>query len=106
MRGIHAALAALLASLALAACGEDERFSDSKIADAIGAEDDQVDGDPFCVIDDYLNDTEQIDAERKSAPVITSARGGVGVVVEPPFPSDCEQKVRKGLNKLDPKEKE
>jgi hypothetical protein len=106
MRGIHAASAVLLASLALAACGDDEKFSDSKIADAIGAEDDEVDGDPFCVLDDYLNDADEIEAAKKNAPAITSARGGVGVLVEPPFPSDCEQKVRKGLNKLDPKEEE
>jgi hypothetical protein len=106
MRGLRAASAVLFASLALAACGEDETFSDSKIADAIGAEDNEVDGDPFCVIDDYLNDSDEIDEARKNAPAITSAQGGVGVLVEPPFPSDCEQKVRKGLNKLDPKEEE
>jgi hypothetical protein len=106
MRGLHAASAVLLASLALAACGDDEKFSDSKIAAAIGAENDEVGGDPFCVIDDYLNDSEEIEGAKKNAPAITSARGGVGVVVEPPFPSDCEQKVRKGLNKLDPKEEE
>ena len=59
------------------------------------------------VIADYLNDAEEIDkAGRKGGPAITSAQGNVGVVVKPPFPSDCEQEVRKGLNKLDPKKKE
>ena len=37
MRGVQAAAVVVLASLALASCGEDEGFSDKKIADAIGA---------------------------------------------------------------------
>jgi hypothetical protein len=107
MRGPRGAAALILASLALTACGEDEKFSDGKIADAIDAENDQVGGDPFCAIADYLNDPDEIEkADKKNQPAITSARGGVGVVVKPPFPDDCEHKVRKGLNKLDPREKE
>jgi hypothetical protein len=107
MRGIKAAAVVALASLMLIACGEDEKFSDDKIADAISAENDKVDGDPFCKVADYLNDPGEIEkADKKNEPAITSARGGAGVVVKPPFPDDCEQKVRKGLNKLDPKEKE
>jgi hypothetical protein len=98
---------AIAATLLLAGCGDSEKFSDAKIADAIGAEDDAVGGDPFCVIADYLNDSDQIDkADKKGGAVITSAQGNVGVVVEPPFPSDCEQKVRKGLSKLDPKKQD
>ena len=105
MRGVQAAAVVLLASLALASCGEDEGFSDKKIADAIGVEDDMVDRDPFCVIASYLNDPDEIEkADKRKQPAISSARGGVGVVVEPPFPDDCERKVRRGLNKLDPKE--
>jgi hypothetical protein len=100
------AACALMATLALAACGDDEEFSDGKIADAIEAEDDQVGGDPFCVVADYLNDPDEVEGTQKRDPVITSASGGVGVVVEPPFPSDCEKQVRKGLKKLDPKEEE
>ena len=107
MKGIRLAVPALLASLALVACGESEKFPDDKIADAIGVKDDAIGGDPFCVVDDYLNDADQIDkADRKGGAVITSAQGNVGVAVEPPFPDDCEAKVRKGLNKLDPKEEE
>jgi hypothetical protein len=107
MRGLHAAAALLIASLTLAACGESETFSDGKISDAIGAEDDQIGGDPFCVVADYLNDREEIEqADGRDAPVITSGRGEVGVRVKPPFPSDCEQKVRRGLNRLDPRDEE
>ena len=107
MRGVQAAAVLLLASLALASCGEDEGFSDKKIADAIGVKDDMVGGDPFCVIADYLNDPDEVDkADKRKQPAISSARGAVGVVVKPPFPDDCEQKVRRDLNKLDPKDKD
>lgn len=98
---------AIATILGLAACGDSEKFSDGKIADAIGVEDDSVGGDPFCVVADYLNDAGQIEkADKKGGPLITSVQGNVGVVVEPPFPSDCEQEVRKGLDKLDPKKQE
>jgi hypothetical protein len=108
MRGVQAAAAVLLALLVLASCGgEDEGFSDKKIADAIGVKDGAVGGDPFCVITDYLNDPDEIErADKRKEPAISSARGAVGVVVEPPFPDDCELKVRRALNKLDPKDEE
>src|SRR5919106_2957288 len=107
MRCASTLAVALVASLMLTACGESERFSDGKIADAIGAEDDLVGGDPFCVVADYFNDRDEIeDVKGRNAPVITSARGEVGIKVKPPFPSDCEEKVRRGLNKLDPRNEE
>ena len=98
---------AIAAAVLLAGCGESEKFSDSKIQDAIGVEDDAIGGDPFCVVDGYLNDADEIDkADHKGGAVITSAEGNVGVTVEPPFPDDCEQKVRQGLNKLDPEKEQ
>lgn len=107
MKGLRVAVSTVTVSLALVACSDSEKFPDDKIADAIGAENDEVGGDPFCVVADYLNDADQIDkADRRGGAVITSAQGNVGVVVKPPFPSDCEDKVRKGLNKLDPKKEE
>jgi hypothetical protein len=107
MLGVLAAAAVLVASLAIASCGEDEGFSDKKIADAIGVKGDEVGGDPFCVISDYLNDPDEVEkADKRDKPAISSARGAVGVVVEPPFPDDCELKVRRALNQLDPKKEE
>jgi len=107
MKGLRIAVSALIASLALGACGDSEQFPDDRIADAIGAKDDEVGGDPFCVVADYLNDAGQIDkVDRKGGAVITSAEGNVGVAVKPPFPDDCEAKVRKGLDKLDPKKEQ
>jgi len=103
-----AALALSVFVLAIGAgCGEEERFSDGKISNAVGIEDDAVGGDPFCVVGDLLNDNAEVEeaAEKAKGLILTSAQGNVGVVVEPPFPEDCERKVRSALNKLDPKEK-
>jgi hypothetical protein len=104
--GLLVALGAVLA--VSAGCGESESFSDGKIEDAAGIEDEFVDGDPFCAVRDLLNDADEIEQadRRKDAAIITSAQGNVGVEVVLPFPPDCEEKVRKGLNKLDPKKKE
>jgi hypothetical protein len=102
----RAALALSVCVLAIGAgCGEEERFSDGKISNAVGIEDDTVGGDPFCVVSDLLNDNAEIEAaaEKDKGLILTSAQGNVGVVVEPPFPEDCERKVRNALNKLDPK---
>ena len=102
----RAALGLSVCVLALGAgCGEEERFSDGKISDAVGIEDDTVGGDPFCVVGDLLNDNAEIEqaAEERGGLVLTSAQGNVGLVVEPPFPEDCERKVRSALNKLDPR---
>ena len=97
-------------SLVLASCGaEEERFSEKKVFEATKVEGGEVEGDPFCVVDSVLSNADAIAKERKKDPagIITSKNGNVGVVVEPPFPDDCEKTVLDGLNKLDPvKEKE
>jgi len=104
-RCLAALLPALLALIALAGCGESEQFSDGKISDAIALTDDAVGGDPFCIVKDFLNDAGEVDeADRKDGPAISSSQGDVGVIVEQPFPADCEQEVRAGLNKLNPKQ--
>ena len=107
MRGCLAAAALLLASLALVACGEDdESFSDGRISEAIEVKDDAVGGDPFCVVKDFLNDSGEVGEVDAKDPALVSEQGNIGVVVKPPFPDDCEQKVRKGLDRLDPRPKE
>jgi hypothetical protein len=107
--GLWVALGAGLAVLGVfAGCGDEEKFSDGKISDAAKIEDDFVGGDPFCEVVAILNDSAEIDSasDRKQAAIITSSQGNVGVEVVLPFPRDCEETVRKGLNKLDPKPKE
>ncbi len=103
-------LAGILGLFALAGCGGEERFSESKILEAAkvkegdGGELGAVEGDPFCGVDETLNSATAIEEAPKRDPVITSKQGNVGVVVVPPFPDDCEETVRNGLNKLDPQE--
>jgi hypothetical protein len=98
--------AAVCCGFLLAGCGADAGFSDGRIADAIEAENDRVGGDPFCVVSDYLNDADEVEqADEKGNPIIASRRGNIGVAVEPPFPPDCENRVQKGLDRLDREEK-
>lgn len=101
-------LAGLSVALALAGCGESEKFSDKKISDAAKIQDGAVGGDPFCVVDDLLNDADEISEAdaKKDLVILTSTQGNIGIVVVPPFPGDCEETVRQGLNKLDPKKQE
>jgi hypothetical protein len=102
--GLLVALGATLA--VLAGCAGEEGFSDAKVNDAAKVEDGFVAGDPFCEVSKVLNDAGEIDEAGADAAIITSAEGNVGVEVVPPFPPDCEKKVRKGLDRLDPKPKE
>ena len=99
-------VAAIAGALALAGCGDEERFSENKVLEAAKVEDGAVEGDPFCEVDEALNSADAIEkaGEGNAANIITSKQGNVGVVVVPPFPSDCEETVLKGLNELDPPE--
>lgn len=100
-----ALLAGIVASVALGACGEEERFSEKKVFEAAKVEGGQVKGDPFCAVDSVLSNADALAKERNGqSAIITSKNGNVGVVVEPPFPDDCEKTVRRGLNDLDPVE--
>jgi hypothetical protein len=108
MRSAVGRLVLVGAVVALVGCGGSETFSDDKVADAAKVEDGFVGGDPFCEVGNVLNDADEIDqaGEKKGGVIITSNEGNVGVVVVPPFPDDCASKVRQGLNKLDPKQKD
>lgn len=99
-------LAGMAAALLLSACGEEAKFSEKKVYTATKVEDGQVKGDPFCSVDSVLTDADAITKQRKKDPagIITSKAGHVGLVVEPPFPDDCEETVLDGLNELDPVE--
>ena len=99
-------VAGIAGALALAGCGEEERFSESKVLEAAKVQDGAVGGDPFCEVDEVLNSADAIEnaGGAKAGNIITSKQGNVGIVVVPPFPSDCEDEVREGLNRLDPPE--
>ncbi|MGH2952708.1 MAG: hypothetical protein ACRDK9_01625 [Solirubrobacterales bacterium] len=105
-----------LASLALAACGDDddEGFGNGRIVDALGLE--EVDsgyamgGDPFCAVaSKLLNDSDEVETAQDADElglVIASRQGNVGIEAVPPFAPDCKDKAKKQLNRLDPKPKD
>jgi len=95
------AAAAACAALALAGCGSSEEFSEGRVLKAADVNGGAVGGDPFCRVDQALGSAEAIEAAGADGNLITSKRGNVGVVVVPPFPDDCAEAVRKGLDRLD-----
>ena len=107
---------ALAASAALIACGEEEKsYSDKQIVAELDLKEtkDQgqkvyaIKGNLFCEVEpNLLNDSGEVDnAEDKDklGLVISSSEGNVGVVAVPVFLPDCERRVKKALNRLDPK---
>src|SRR5688500_16397057 len=106
-RGLGLLAAGCLAPGLLMGCGGGGGFSDGAVERAAKIEGSAVGGDPFCKVDEVLNDADEISAagEQKGAVIITSREGTVGVSVVPPFPDDCARTVKKGLDKLDPREK-
>jgi hypothetical protein len=101
-------------AIALVGCsdGDSTHFSDAKIIDKLNLKESEngyaVNGDPFCEIEaKLLNDADEVsDASDHNNLVIASNQGNVGVKAVPPFAPDCQDKVQKKLNKLDPKPKD
>ena len=108
------AIATVALALSVTGCGDDERFNDGKIVDALALEETDsgyaIGGDPFCSVESkLLNDGDEVDAALDADEVglvIASAEGNVGVQGIPPFAADCKQNAKQGLNKLDPRPKE
>ena len=103
---------AVLAPAALAACGDEEvRYSDQKIIDKLDLEKSEngysIGGDVFCEVKQkLLNDSDEVSEaldKDQLGLVIASAEGNVGVEGVPVFSPDCQDEVKKKLNKLDPK---
>ena len=107
------AIATMALALGAAGCGDDERFNDGKIVDALGLEEADsgyaIGGDPFCSVEsELLNDADEVDSAVDADEVglvISSAEGNVGVQGVPPFAPDCKQEAKQSLNKLDPRPK-
>ncbi|UJA21028.1 hypothetical protein HJD18_12950 [Thermoleophilia bacterium SCSIO 60948] len=114
-RSVLALVLAFVLSTGLACGGGEESrsYSDEEITKALSLEDVQgtlaVNGDIFCEVKpSLLNDGDEVSEalDRKEGLVLTSVQGNVGIQVVPPFAPDCETKVRRLLNDLDPTERQ
>lgn len=96
-------------ALLLWACGGDEQVSDSEIVEAANLEKGSdgaaytVGGDPFCEVDELLNDSDEIEAagEEESRLVIADSEQRAGIAGVPPFDPECAKRARRGLNSLE-----
>src|SRR4051795_13013530 len=63
----------------------------------------EMNGDPFCRIDDLLNDVDEVkaaDHQKGTSFVIAAPNGKAGVVAHPPFAPACKRQAQAGLKKL------
>jgi hypothetical protein len=96
-------------ALLLGACGGDEQVSDSDIIEAANLEQGTngaaytVGGDPFCEVDELLNDTDELEAasEDRSGLVIADSEQRAGIAGVPPFDPECAKRARRGLDSLE-----
>src|SRR5947207_383265 len=104
------ALALALAGVLLAAgCGTGSQVSDSKLISTLDlkktARGYEMDGDPFCTIEQLLNDGDEVSAadDAKSAAhfVIADPDGEIGVLAQRPFAPDCSKRAQRKLRKLE-----
>jgi len=102
------ALAILVFALTWAGCGSSgNSISDSQIISALNLTKTstgyEMHGDPFCRIDDLLNDLSEVkQAQHQKGPgfVIAAPQGKAGVVAHPPFAPACKRKAQDALKKL------
>jgi hypothetical protein len=106
-RGLAALLISAVA-LAWAGCSSGgSSIDDSKIVSALhlkkvsgGYE---MNGDPFCRIDELLNDVDEVNSARHrkgNSFVIAAPKGQAGVVAHTPFAPACKRQAQARLNKL------
>jgi len=102
-------LAVQLAALALAAggCGSGSSTPDSEIVEALNLKQAgqryEIGGDPFCAIDELLNDSDEVDqasGDRGRDFLIASPDGEIGVLARRPFAPDCTRRAKDDLRRL------
>ena len=102
-------LALLAAALALAAggCGSGSSTPDSEIVNALDLKQAgrgyEIGGDPFCTVDELLNDGDEVDGPAATAGrdfLIASPDGEVGVLARRPFAPDCTRRAKDDLKRL------
>ena len=104
-RGTVAGIA-VAAMLAAAGCGSGGSVSDAKIVNALGLKQTgsgyQMNGDPFCTVDQLLNDTSEVaSADKNSQNVLAGPKGRVGIQVKTPFAPSCARKAKDALRRLE-----
>ena len=114
-RGV-AVLLVLASALAWAGCSSSgSSIDDSKIISALnlqkGSGGYEMNGDPFCRIDELLNDVDEVkgaEHQKGSNFVIAAPHGEAGVVAHTPFAPACKRQAQAALKKLvrPPKKKE
>jgi hypothetical protein len=101
--------ALLIAALTLAAggCGPGSSTPDSEIVDALNLKQAghgyEIGGDPFCTVDELLNDGDEVDQASGEAGrdfLIASPDGEIGVLARRPFAPDCTRRARDALKRL------
>jgi hypothetical protein len=104
-RGL-AALPVLVIVAVLAGCSGDST-DDSKVIAALDLKQAgngyEMDGDPFCRIEEILNDPGEVEdaGARKGVDfVIADPKGEVGVLARPPFAPSCKREASDALKRL------
>jgi hypothetical protein len=112
MAGVHRGLAALLVLafvLVWAGCNtvSGDSIDDSEIISALNLKQAgsgyEMNGDPFCRVDELLNDVDEVKAadEQKGVDFIIAApKGQIGVLAHPPFAPSCKRQADDALKKL------
>ena len=106
----HALVALLAFALAVgggAGCGDGQSTPDAKIVSALELEQTnrayRMGGDPFCTVDDLLNDRDEVDQASDEAGrdfLIASPDGEIGVLARRPFAPDCTRQAKDALKRL------
>jgi hypothetical protein len=101
--------ALLMAALTLAAggCGSGSSTPDDEIIRALNLKQAghgyEIGGDPFCTVDELLNDRDEVDQASDEAGrdfLIPSPDGEIGVLARRPFAPDCTRRARDDLKRL------
>jgi hypothetical protein len=114
MHAEHAVRHTLVALLTLAVvvagvgCGPGQTTSDSEIVSALdlkqGTHAYQMGGDPFCTVDELLNDADEVEqASDKPGSqdfLIASPNAEIGVLARRPFAPDCARQAKDALKRL------
>ena len=109
-RRIHALLALLAFALAVgsgAGCSDGQSTPDAQIVSALDLEQAnrayRMGGDPFCTVDELLNNGEEVDQASDGAGrdfLIASSDGEIGVLARRPFAPDCTRRAKDALRRL------